>query len=56
MVTSFRSNFTPYRWNQLVILKMENILRAATDGRVAKVLATAGNGVEVDQPILEFEA
>ena len=37
-------------------MKMENILRAATDGRVAKVLATAGNGVEVDQPILEFEA
>jgi propionyl-CoA carboxylase alpha chain len=37
-------------------MKMENILRAETDGRVAKVLATAGNGVEVDQPILEFEA
>ncbi len=37
-------------------MKMENILRAENDGRVAKVLATAGNGVEVDQPILEFEA
>jgi propionyl-CoA carboxylase alpha chain len=37
-------------------MKMENILRASSDGRVAKVLATAGNGVEVDQPILEFEA
>ncbi len=36
-------------------MKMENILRAETDGRVAKVLATAGNGVEVDQKILEFE-
>ena len=37
-------------------MKMENILRAETDGRVAKVLAKAGAGVEVDQKILEFEA
>jgi propionyl-CoA carboxylase alpha chain len=37
-------------------MKMENILRASSDGRVAKILASAGAGVEVDQPILEFEA
>jgi propionyl-CoA carboxylase alpha chain len=37
-------------------MKMENILRAASDGRVARVLAQSGAGVEVDQPILEFEA
>ena len=37
-------------------MKMENILRAATDGKVAKVHAQPGTGVEVDQKILEFQA
>jgi propionyl-CoA carboxylase alpha chain len=35
-------------------MKMENILRAATDGRVEKILADAGASLVVDQPILEF--
>jgi propionyl-CoA carboxylase alpha chain len=36
-------------------MKMENVLRAAHDGRVAKVLAAEGDSLAVDQPILEFE-
>lgn len=36
-------------------MKMENVLRAERDGKVAKVLAAVGNTLEVDQPILEFE-
>ena len=36
-------------------MKMENILCAERDGRVAKVLATVGDTLAVDQPILEFE-
>ncbi|MDZ4735647.1 MAG: acetyl/propionyl/methylcrotonyl-CoA carboxylase subunit alpha [Rhodospirillaceae bacterium] len=35
-------------------MKMENILRAASDGRVHKVLAESGASLVVDQPILEF--
>jgi propionyl-CoA carboxylase alpha chain len=35
-------------------MKMENILRATTDGRVQKVLSAAGSSLVVDQPILEF--
>ncbi|MEX1109639.1 MAG: biotin/lipoyl-containing protein, partial [Dongiaceae bacterium] len=35
-------------------MKMENILRATTDGRVNKVLAESGASLVVDQPILEF--
>jgi propionyl-CoA carboxylase alpha subunit len=36
-------------------MKMENSLRAAEDGVVSKVLATEGDSLMVDQPILEFE-
>jgi propionyl-CoA carboxylase alpha chain len=36
-------------------MKMENSLRAADDGVVAKVLAEEGDSLAVDQPILEFE-
>ncbi len=36
-------------------MKMENSLRAANDGVVKAVLASAGDSLEVDQPILEFE-
>ncbi|WP_264662416.1 acetyl-CoA carboxylase biotin carboxylase subunit [Azospirillum canadense] len=35
-------------------MKMENILRAAQDGVVSKVHATAGSSLAVDQKILEF--
>jgi propionyl-CoA carboxylase alpha chain len=35
-------------------MKMENILRATTDGKVRKVLSAAGSSLVVDQPILEF--
>ncbi len=35
-------------------MKMENVLRAASDGTVAKVHATAGSSLAVDQKILEF--
>ena len=35
-------------------MKMENILTAAQDGTVAEVLATAGESLAVDQPILRF--
>ncbi|NIA72129.1 acetyl/propionyl/methylcrotonyl-CoA carboxylase subunit alpha [Pelagibius litoralis] len=36
-------------------MKMENILRAARDGRVAKVHAGPGESLAVDQAILEFD-
>ncbi len=35
-------------------MKMENVLFAAADGVVGKVLAATGESVSVDQPILEF--
>jgi propionyl-CoA carboxylase alpha chain len=35
-------------------MKMENSLRAAADGVVAKVLAQQGESLMVDQPIIEF--
>ncbi len=36
-------------------MKMENVLRAERDGRVARVVAGAGDSVSVDQVILELE-
>jgi propionyl-CoA carboxylase alpha chain len=36
-------------------MKMENILFAAQDGVVAKVEASKGESLAVDQVILEFE-
>lgn len=36
-------------------MKMENVLRAERDGRVAKALAAVGDSLTVDQPILEFD-
>ena len=36
-------------------MKMENVLFAAADGVVAKVLASQGESLVVDQPIVEFE-
>jgi propionyl-CoA carboxylase alpha chain len=36
-------------------MKMENVLCAQQDGRVQKTLATVGETLAVDQPILEFE-
>ncbi|HEY5701604.1 MAG TPA: biotin/lipoyl-containing protein, partial [Gammaproteobacteria bacterium] len=36
-------------------MKMENVLRAAQDGCIAKLLAAEGDNLSVDQPILEFE-
>ncbi|BBK35750.1 acetyl/propionyl-CoA carboxylase subunit alpha [Allostella sp. ATCC 35155] len=36
-------------------MKMENILRAVRDGRIARVHAEAGASLSVDQKILEFE-
>jgi propionyl-CoA carboxylase alpha chain len=36
-------------------MKMENVLFAAADGVVAKVLATQGESLAVDQPIVEFQ-
>jgi propionyl-CoA carboxylase alpha chain len=36
-------------------MKMENVLLAAADGVVAKVLASKGESLSVDQPIVEFE-
>ena len=36
-------------------MKMENVLRAERDGKVAKVLAAVGETLAVEQPILEFE-
>ena len=35
-------------------MKMENVLRAERDGKIAKVRAKAGDSVAVDQVILEF--
>jgi len=35
-------------------MKMENVLFAAADGVVAKVLAAKGESLAVDQPIVEF--
>ena len=43
---------------QLVVveaMKMENVLNAERDGKVAKLLAEQGDTLAVDQPILEFE-
>ena len=37
-------------------MKMENSLRAERDGVVAKLCATPGDKLVVDQPIIEFEA
>jgi propionyl-CoA carboxylase alpha chain len=36
-------------------MKMENVLRAERDGRVAKLCAKPGDSLAVDQVILEFE-
>jgi propionyl-CoA carboxylase alpha chain len=36
-------------------MKMENVLFAAADGVVSKVLAAKGDSLTVDQPIVEFE-
>jgi propionyl-CoA carboxylase alpha chain len=36
-------------------MKMENILTAAQDGTVEEILATRGESVAVDQPILSFQ-
>jgi propionyl-CoA carboxylase alpha chain len=35
-------------------MKMENILTAAQDGTVSALLATQGESLAVDQPILSF--
>jgi propionyl-CoA carboxylase alpha chain len=35
-------------------MKMENLLRAERDGRVAKLHARPGDSLAVDQPIVEF--
>ncbi len=37
-------------------MKMENVLFAAADGVVSKVLAAKGDSLTVDKPIVEFEA
>ena len=37
-------------------MKMENVLFAAADGVVAKVLAAKGESLVVDQPIVEFQS
>ena len=37
-------------------MKMENVLRAEHDAKVAKLLAAPGDSLAVDQPILEFES
>jgi len=36
-------------------MKMENSLRAISDGVVKTVSAAAGDSLKVDQPIIEFE-
>jgi propionyl-CoA carboxylase alpha chain len=36
-------------------MKMENVLRASQDAKVAKLHASVGNSLSVDQVILEFE-
>jgi propionyl-CoA carboxylase alpha chain len=35
-------------------MKMENILTAAQDGQVSELMATKGESLAVDQPILKF--
>jgi propionyl-CoA carboxylase alpha chain len=37
-------------------MKMENVLFAAADGLVSKVMAAQGESLTVDQPIVEFAA
>ena len=39
----------------LEAMKMENVLRAERDGKVASIVATVGETLAVDQVILEFE-
>tara|TARA_R110002073_G_scaffold2178_7_gene15119 strand:+ start:4525 stop:4635 length:111 start_codon:yes stop_codon:yes gene_type:complete len=36
-------------------MKMENILRAERDGVVAEISAAAGDSLQVDEVIIEFE-
>jgi propionyl-CoA carboxylase alpha chain len=36
-------------------MKMENSLRAGDDGKIGRILATEGQSLAVDQPILAFE-
>ncbi|MDE1969503.1 MAG: biotin/lipoyl-binding protein, partial [Alphaproteobacteria bacterium] len=36
-------------------MKMENVLRAERDGRIARIVAKPGDSLAVDQLILEFE-
>ena len=36
-------------------MKMENVLRAERDGRIAHIRANPGDSLAVDQVILEFE-
>jgi propionyl-CoA carboxylase alpha chain len=36
-------------------MKMENVLRADRDGRIAKIRAKPGDSLAVDEVILEFE-
>jgi propionyl-CoA carboxylase alpha chain len=36
-------------------MKMENVLRAERDGRVARICANPGDSLAVDEVILEFE-
>jgi len=36
-------------------MKMENVLRAGRDGRIAKIRAKPGDSLAVDEVILEFE-
>ena len=36
-------------------MKMENVLRAERNGRIARIIAAGGDNVSVDQVILEFE-
>jgi len=40
----------------LEAMKMENVLRAVADGKVAALHAAPGASLAVDQPIVEFEA
>jgi propionyl-CoA carboxylase alpha chain len=36
-------------------MKMENVLRAEQDAKVAKITAAPGDSLAVDQAIIEFE-
>lgn len=36
-------------------MKMENVLKAERNGKVAKIVATPGSTLDVDENILEFE-